>query len=405
MQDKSDSLSSLMLDTSILSLLLERNRKQHFRTQYFRRLDMLLRAMKRCRLFKLDDSNDNPALTVEELLKNIKIQQEEAQSLVARYKGIQKRRGRVEEEEEAWSLSHSNKSQMKQTLEFQSPFLKNIFDLHTAITKDLPEILSRIYHAASALYVELSRGYFLPFCTTALACISRIRILVMNLGKESVMQVQNSIRYLNTEFLSVVNEAGELEKTTKIRVSEARDLIHVCPVDPDLINRYMELHHDQYNKQMRQRKLKRVLSRTSSASNYSERVDPSVNTDMSNESLLDLKNDNDQDMPLDKNDLDPDQSIIGERMDHSHLNVTKEDDTRSNELDRNLELVSLLKKKSASKKRKDRDDSNSEESNAGKKHTISKVTINVDKAEKKPKKKSKKRNDGKCVIDDIFDGF
>jgi hypothetical protein len=66
MQDKSDSLSSLMLDTSILSLLLERNRKQHFRTQYFRRLDMLLRAMKRCRLFKLDDSNDNPALTVEE---------------------------------------------------------------------------------------------------------------------------------------------------------------------------------------------------------------------------------------------------------------------------------------------------------------------------------------------------
>ena len=91
----------------------------------------------------------------------------------------------------------------------------------------------------------------------------------MNLGKESVMQVQNSIRYLNTEFLSVVNEAGELEKTTKIRVSEARDLIHVCPVDTALINRYMELHHDQYNKQMRQRKLKRVLSRTSSASNYS----------------------------------------------------------------------------------------------------------------------------------------
>jgi hypothetical protein len=229
----------------------------------------------------------------------------------------------------------------------------------------------------------------------------------MNLGKESVMQVQNSIRYLNTEFLSVANEAGEIEKMTKIRVSEARDLIRFCPVDPDLINRYMELHHDQYNKQMRQRKLKRVLSRTSSASNYSESVDPSVNTDMNNEALLDLKNDNDQNIPLDTNDLDRDQIIVGERMDNSYLNVTEEDDTRSNELDRNLELVSLLKKKPSSKKRKDRHDSYSEESNADKKRIISKATNDVDKAEKKSKKKSKKkkRNDGKCVIDDIFDGF
>ena len=400
MQDKSSNLSPLMLDTTILSLILERNRKQHFRTQYFRRLDMLLRAMKRVRLFKLDERDDLSSLTVEEVLKTIKIQQEEVQSLVERYKGIQKRRGRVEEE--PWSfLSNSNKS--KRNLEFQSRFLKNIYELHSSITKDLPEILSRIHHAASALYVELSRGYFVPLCATALACISRIRVLVMKLGRESVIQVQNSLRYLDTEFLSVASEAGELEKTTHIRVFEARDLIRFCRVDPDLINRYMELHHDEYNKQMRQRKLKRVLSRTSSTSKNSESVNASV-TDRSGEATSDFKEDTDQKVALDMDKFDEIQSITGERIDDSHINLVKEEYNKNNDLDRNMELVSLLKKKSTPKKRKHRESNDSDEVNAGR-NTMTKERSIVNKVEKKKKSKKKKRNDGKCVIDDIFDGF
>jgi hypothetical protein len=222
----------------------------------------------------------------------------------------------------------------------------------------------------------------------------------MNLGRESVVQIQNSLRYLGTEFLSVASEAGELEKTTNILVSEARDLIRFCRVDPDLINRYMELHHDEYNKQMRQRKLKRVSSRTSSTSKYSESVNLS-NTD--GEAALDFKEDHEQEATLDMDDLDANRSVTGERIDMSHLDLTKDDDNRNNDLDRNMELVSLLKKKSIYKKRKDRDDSDSDAD----KKKMTKTQTTVNKAEKKKKKKSKKKKkiDGKCVIDDIFDGF
>jgi hypothetical protein len=225
----------------------------------------------------------------------------------------------------------------------------------------------------------------------------------MRLGRESVIQVQNSLRYVDIEFLSVASEAGELEKTTHIRVFEARDLIRFCRVDPDLISRYIELQHDEYNKQMRQRKLKRVLSRTSSTSKNSESVSASV-TDRSGEVASDFKEYVDEKVALDMDKFDEIQSITGERMDDSHHNLVKEDDNKKNDIDRNMELVSLLKTKTTSKKRKHRENADSDEVNAGR-STMTKERSIVKKVEKKKKSKKKKRNDGKCVIDDIFDGF
>ena len=53
-------------------------------------------------------------------------------------------------------------------------------------TKTLPELSSRIIHAASPILHELSRGYFVPFLTVALACLGRIHVLVLQLGREMV---------------------------------------------------------------------------------------------------------------------------------------------------------------------------------------------------------------------------
>ena len=49
---------------------------------------------------------------------------------------------------------------------------------------------SRIQHASSALFIEISRGYFLPFCTVALAALARIRMVLRRIGRLGVTFVQ-----------------------------------------------------------------------------------------------------------------------------------------------------------------------------------------------------------------------
>lgn len=53
-------------------------------------------------------------------------------------------------------------------------------------TKIIPEISSRIIHATSPVLHELSRGFFVPFLTVALACLGRIHVLLLRLGRELV---------------------------------------------------------------------------------------------------------------------------------------------------------------------------------------------------------------------------
>ena len=57
------------------------------------------------------------------------------------------------------------------------------------MTHHVAEVLSRILYAAEGLYTELSRGYFVPFCTAALAAISRIRALLMRMGREGCIDL------------------------------------------------------------------------------------------------------------------------------------------------------------------------------------------------------------------------
>ena len=56
----------------------------------------------------------------------------------------------------------------------------------------LGECLSRIQHAAIALFAETSRGYFLPFCTVALSCLARIRVLLMRIGRQQMTTTTNN---------------------------------------------------------------------------------------------------------------------------------------------------------------------------------------------------------------------
>jgi hypothetical protein len=67
--------------------------------------------------------------------------------------------------------------------------------IYNTVTIALPEIISRIYHAAAALFMDLSKGYFVPLCSVFLAIISRIRVILMRLGREAIelLQQQQSL--------------------------------------------------------------------------------------------------------------------------------------------------------------------------------------------------------------------
>ena len=64
MNDKSSSCSSqyeepLKFDIAILHLVLQRNRNQHYRTSYYRRLDMVIRAITRYSILGDEREEDN----------------------------------------------------------------------------------------------------------------------------------------------------------------------------------------------------------------------------------------------------------------------------------------------------------------------------------------------------------
>ena len=161
---------ALWLDLGVLEALLRRNRSSHGRTQYYKRISMAVRALKR----------HFPLLR---------------QSL------LDLRRELHDCQKQEWTIEEDNKDPNAQ---LQS--VKKWFD------DILPEILSRIQYAASALFVEVERGFFLPQCTVALGALARIRILVLRISREQLSGLHSFlVQYKDT----VVLEPSWLEDTMR----------------------------------------------------------------------------------------------------------------------------------------------------------------------------------------------
>mmetsp|Transcript_7093 Transcript_7093/g.10751 ORF Transcript_7093/g.10751 Transcript_7093/m.10751 type:complete len:286 (-) Transcript_7093:94-951(-) len=136
---------ALKLDIAILEALTTRNRTNHGRTIYYKRMEMVLQCSRRCKLLEFAP-----------ILKS-HIQQSTKKNV-------------------EWD-SNSD-------FENQKLYLK-----HT-LRASFPELLSRIEYAARAFFTEIERGFFLNYCTVALAALARIRILVQHLGREATMELQ-----------------------------------------------------------------------------------------------------------------------------------------------------------------------------------------------------------------------
>ncbi len=83
-------------------------------------------------------------------------------------------------------------------------------------SRTLPQIQSRILHAASPILHELSRQYFLPFLTVALACLGRIHSCILKLGRDIVAALTEFIPRLRILSSSARNNSGAAGKIANI---------------------------------------------------------------------------------------------------------------------------------------------------------------------------------------------
>ena len=183
---------ALSLDLQVLTLLLRRNSAAHHRARYYRRLQMMIRSLER---YGLHDAN---ASFYEELVSPIRAELEWIQSMADR-----DRRKRARGVEDKWTTTASSTRRRESSQrdddgvayrntdndDETSLLVSQTIGLSRKLTHHLPEVLSRILYAAEGLYTELSRGYFVPFCTVALAAISRIRALLMRMGREGCVDL------------------------------------------------------------------------------------------------------------------------------------------------------------------------------------------------------------------------
>lgn len=147
------SSEALSLDLFVLKALIQRNSNSHGRTLYFSRMKMTVRAIQR----------HLPQLNLDSLRDALEDYAKKRQE---------------------WSISNTD------------PLL-NVRDELTKVKellgKHVFEILSRIDHAAEALFLETSRGFFLPLCVVALGCLARIRILVLRKARECSIELQSLV--------------------------------------------------------------------------------------------------------------------------------------------------------------------------------------------------------------------
>ena len=172
-------LDALEIDTHTLALLLRRNRAQHRRCLYFHRLTMALRA------------TTTPSL--QDVGTQLARWRVLARSFVDKHGGERAGAGR-----EVWARADRRRSAKDgDDLQEMSAILR---DLKTLATRSLPEILSRILHATPSVLYEITRGYFVPFLTVALACLGRMHAVLLRLGRAVALTLQEVVPQLREIF-------------------------------------------------------------------------------------------------------------------------------------------------------------------------------------------------------------
>jgi len=103
---------------------------------------------------------------------------------------------------------------------------ENFETLQSLLTDSVQELLSRIDHASPMLFLEVNRGFFLPFCTVALATLARTRALLVRIGRLGLSKLQSmlSVEECLRKFLSMTKTRIETCMIQYLREDQEPDI-------------------------------------------------------------------------------------------------------------------------------------------------------------------------------------
>ena len=339
-----------------------------------------------------------------------------------------------------------------------------VMHLTQKMTHHVPEVLSRILYAAEGLYTELSRGYFVPFCTAALAAISRIRALLMRMGREGCIDLGRCLTAIDNVLEVDGGKAidGELwhDKLDLLRLQRLlKKIRHDNELGKDvgwgdwtnqLMDSFVEIDPQQHEKEQQERRRQGAIRRGISDISASSASKISQKKGDANLEEIEETSDDDRDYSDNTqkqssggggdNDLGEsvdigqnDEDLISARSDISTKKDKKRKAASFYTVDVNEQILQMMKDKSSpkstnkggdgadlggedkpkKKKRKKEQSTNASSiddifgdlDDDGEGFSMPKGTSKEKKKSKKAKKEKKKKKSKRNAVDDIFDGL
>jgi len=154
---------SFELEYSVFHALLKRNRCSHERTKYFRGLQMIKTSIERHELLSL-------YLKLVDLQNGLKddIRRQEREKFLS---------------DTMWDTRKMEKSANADCYD------ERVTRLQVCVYSGIPDCVGRIEYASKFLFDEISKGFFIPFCLSTVACIARIRSILKQLGKHALQRL------------------------------------------------------------------------------------------------------------------------------------------------------------------------------------------------------------------------
>jgi hypothetical protein len=350
---------ALSLDLSVLAALLKSHRYSHGRTLYYRRISMALKAIQR-----------------HELL-DFWVQLESFETNINQW-SHQRKRKKQRKEEEQWDLKLRQKDEEQASLEQEFDHL-----LNETLSLQFPELVSRIQHASVALFMEVNRGFFLPFCTVALSALARVRVLILQIGRMGLTRLHEIlqsnepaefIRFPQDTFEKAMEAFLETDKKeTKIRKQTKYQILSSIGMTV-------------------RRPTRKEGNQSEEREHSTEDEKPDMDTSPTGDATIDRAEDD----PSSKSATSVVDDDIGESMAFGHseatkapigndLKETKVNPPKADPLDRNMEIVASFKKK---------------EKNKEKEKSKKRKETQPPKEKKKKKKSNKTKGD---FFDNLFD--
>jgi hypothetical protein len=154
---------ALELDISIMEALLRRNRCSFQRCKYYQRLKMAERAIQRDSFL--------PGIQA-----NLQSFRDDLQAERQR-RSMKKRR----RDDDFWVLSTTHQAAIDSPAAVLFHLHGRLHTFAAQVNEYFCQSVSRLEHASIMLFIEIARGFFLPFCTVAVAAVARVRTLMSRL--------------------------------------------------------------------------------------------------------------------------------------------------------------------------------------------------------------------------------